>query len=607
MQPRTLFPVLSFLTVAVAAAVIGCGGASKSSPAAQQDRPGHQRSLGLRPASKAPSPAAVVAGPDAEFRAMWVATAYNLDWPSRPGLHRRVLRDEIAATIQRAKDLNCNVILLQTRAFCDRIHRDSTLRARSLAESHPYVYAEEQWAMALNRTFDPDTGNNPDFDPFAEWVDQCNDAGIELHAWINPFRTDRLIKVMLKSDETKWFYLPVIKWEEQLYLNPESKAVQDYVKTVITDFLETYRPEPDVLASAADPAAPRVAMMLAADNGPDGGVYDHQLPGPPPKGDPPPTTKGTTGPSARPRLMAPGPMADRSFAEKRTDWLLGIYEQEKPHMPDNSAKVAEFLEWSSAAFTGRGARFGVSPDEKDTQGYFKPMLRNGLVDYVIPELYATANRPAFRKALRDWLDTVPQGNDPPIIVAGLNTVRVQTPADVDDQPWDPTQIEEQMEDVRDVRSTLPPQADLKLRAMGEAHYSASALRRPDQGGHSDPADDKKNLAKRLKKGRYQGGIPAPVARRAGAHPLPDAPINLEVYTVDGVEVAEWEEGTGGGRNPKRWAVRTFTSVGGTPAFQYVGNKKKVEIGPEVIEVRVNAVDKFNRESTGHAEWKRPPP
>ena len=59
--------------------------------------------------------------PDPEMRAVFVATAYNIDWPSRPSLHRSVLEDEIRATVARAKALNCNTILLQVRAFGDRI------------------------------------------------------------------------------------------------------------------------------------------------------------------------------------------------------------------------------------------------------------------------------------------------------------------------------------------------------------------------------------------------------------------------------------------------------------------------------------------------------
>jgi hypothetical protein len=312
---------------------------------------------------------------------------------------------------------------------------------------------------------------------------------------------------------------------------------------------------------------------------------------------------------------APGAKDDRSFAEKRTDWIIEhIYDKENPHMADNPASVPDFLVWSANAFTSRGAQFGVSPDQEDKQGYFKPMLRDRQVDYVIPELYETQSVAAFRKALRDWLDETPRGNDaqgypPPIIVAGLNTGRVQTPPPEVDDPWDPAKLEEQMKQVREVVSTNPVQKENKIKAMGEAHYSASALRTADQGGRSDPGeDDENNPAKRLKEGRYRNGVPGPLGRRAATQPvLPDPPINLEAYDtdgVDGVDVASWDPDSGGGRKPKKWAVRTFTSATGEPMFQYVGDKRRVAVAPDVIKVQVNAVDKWNRESATAAVWNR---
>src|SRR5690242_19888319 len=61
--------------------------------------------------------------PDPEFRGMWVATAYNLDWPPRQYLHPSRLTDEIRATVARARELNMNVIMLEVRSFDDRMYR----------------------------------------------------------------------------------------------------------------------------------------------------------------------------------------------------------------------------------------------------------------------------------------------------------------------------------------------------------------------------------------------------------------------------------------------------------------------------------------------------
>ncbi|MGB7159303.1 MAG: family 10 glycosylhydrolase, partial [Tepidisphaeraceae bacterium] len=202
--------------------------------------------------------------PEPEFRAIFVPTAYNLEWPSRPGLHRRVQTDEINAIVSRAKDLNCNVMILQVRAFGDRIYRKTNLK-------DPYY--PEPWAEPLNNTHDPDTRTAPTYDPLSEWINACDEAGLELHAWVNPFRVNSLVKIKQNGADV---YLPVIKYQKQLYLDPRSKAVQDYVKAVLADLLDNY----DATYPAAN-APVRMAITSAAmsdDGGIDGILYDHNLP-----------------------------------------------------------------------------------------------------------------------------------------------------------------------------------------------------------------------------------------------------------------------------------------------------------------------------------------
>ena len=54
-----------------------------------------------------------------EFRAAWVASVYNLDWPSKPGLPAATQKAQLRAMLDRARELKLNAILLQVRPASD--------------------------------------------------------------------------------------------------------------------------------------------------------------------------------------------------------------------------------------------------------------------------------------------------------------------------------------------------------------------------------------------------------------------------------------------------------------------------------------------------------
>ena len=79
--------------------------------------------------TKQPRATAFTAGqsPDEELRAMFVTTAYNVDWPTQAGQPGNVQQNEIDAVIARAVELNCNTIFLQVRGFGDRIYAKTSI------------------------------------------------------------------------------------------------------------------------------------------------------------------------------------------------------------------------------------------------------------------------------------------------------------------------------------------------------------------------------------------------------------------------------------------------------------------------------------------------
>src|SRR6478672_2482398 len=105
-----------------------------------------------------------------EFRAAWVATVGNIDWPSRPDLDTWSQQAELLAILNTAVQLHLNAIIFQIRPGTDALY-DSRL---------------EPWSEYL--TGRQGRPPEPAWDPLAFAVTEAHKRGIELHAWFNPYR-----------------------------------------------------------------------------------------------------------------------------------------------------------------------------------------------------------------------------------------------------------------------------------------------------------------------------------------------------------------------------------------------------------------------------------
>src|SRR5688572_27717192 len=103
-----------------------------------------------------------------EFRGVWVATVANIDWPSRKGLSAHEQRKELVDMLDKFQALNFNAIVLQVRPMCDALYESKL----------------EPWSEFLTGT----QGQSPGYDPLAFAVTEAHKRGLELHAWLNPYR-----------------------------------------------------------------------------------------------------------------------------------------------------------------------------------------------------------------------------------------------------------------------------------------------------------------------------------------------------------------------------------------------------------------------------------
>ncbi|HJP84317.1 MAG TPA: hypothetical protein VJ835_12525, partial [Fimbriimonadaceae bacterium] len=49
--------------------------------------------------------------PKAEFRAVWVATVDNIDWPSKRGISTEQAKSELVSILDKCEELNLNAVI----------------------------------------------------------------------------------------------------------------------------------------------------------------------------------------------------------------------------------------------------------------------------------------------------------------------------------------------------------------------------------------------------------------------------------------------------------------------------------------------------------------
>jgi len=158
--------------------------------------------------------------PAREFRATWIATVHNIDWPSKPGLSADAQRTELRAILQRAADLKLNAVIFQVRPQCDAFYASS-----------------EPWSRFLTGTM----GESPGYDPLEYAIREAHARGLELHAWFNPFRALSSTTVPTSSRHVaqrhpEW----VRKYGTQLWLDPGEPEARAYSLGVMMDVVRRY-------------------------------------------------------------------------------------------------------------------------------------------------------------------------------------------------------------------------------------------------------------------------------------------------------------------------------------------------------------------------------
>lgn len=160
------------------------------------------------------------ANPKREMRGAWLHIVGNAEMQTKSA---EQIRDWLTTTVDRLKDAGCNTVFFQVRPCADAFYESEL----------------EPWTRYLTGV----QGKAPEplWDPLQFMIELCHSRGLELHAWLNPYRVttssrDRLSPGHLWHEKPELF----VKYGDQLYFDPGEPESRVHILRVVSDIVSRY-------------------------------------------------------------------------------------------------------------------------------------------------------------------------------------------------------------------------------------------------------------------------------------------------------------------------------------------------------------------------------
>ena len=159
------------------------------------------------------------AQPKREFRGAWIQCVNG----QFIGLGTEGMQQTLRSQLDELQRDGVNAVIFQVRAECDAMY--------------PSNY--EPWSRFL--TGQQGVAPQPYWDPLKWMIDECHKRGMELHAWINPYRAKTKTTSVLASSHIANTNLErVFKYDDQYILNPGQPENREYICKIATDITRRY-------------------------------------------------------------------------------------------------------------------------------------------------------------------------------------------------------------------------------------------------------------------------------------------------------------------------------------------------------------------------------
>ncbi len=161
------------------------------------------------------------AAPKREFRGAWVQTV----WQSRYSqMNSAAMKYYIADMVRKFDEAGINAVIFQIRPEADAFYRSEL----------------EPWSRFLTGV-QGRAPDDPTFDPLAFIIEECHQRGMELHAWLNPYRVKASLDNTLSENHIYWrFPERFVTYGNQLFFDPGLPENREFICEVVRDIVSRY-------------------------------------------------------------------------------------------------------------------------------------------------------------------------------------------------------------------------------------------------------------------------------------------------------------------------------------------------------------------------------
>ena len=157
-----------------------------------------------------------------EFRGVWIASVYNIDWPKTLD-NPEAQKQEFIEILDKLQSLNINAIFVQIRPTSDALYKS-------------YI---NPWSKYLTG----EQGKYPGYDPLQFMIEETHKRDMEFHAWLNPYRiTTQGIDLNELAPNNPARIKPewVLEFNNALFYDPENPEVIEYVAITVYEIIKKY-------------------------------------------------------------------------------------------------------------------------------------------------------------------------------------------------------------------------------------------------------------------------------------------------------------------------------------------------------------------------------
>lgn len=157
-----------------------------------------------------------------EFRGVWIASVYNIDWPKTLD-DPEAQKQEFIEILDKLQSLNINAVFVQIRPTSDALYKS-------------YI---NPWSKYLTG----EQGKYPGYDPLQFMIEETHKRNMEFHAWLNPYRittqgTD--LNELAPNNPARIKPEWVLEFNNALFYDPENPEVIEYVAVTVYEIIKKY-------------------------------------------------------------------------------------------------------------------------------------------------------------------------------------------------------------------------------------------------------------------------------------------------------------------------------------------------------------------------------